>query len=777
MTTCACLLASGPPLRAETTALTPIAPLTVVAVTPLPGTPIDADKLPGEIDSLSISQLAIDRRTDSIANLVESRLASVSVNDEQGSPFQPDFTFRGFTASPISGVAEGLAVYQDGVRLNESFGDNVNWDLVPRFAVRAFTVQSNNPAFGLNALGGAVTMEMKDGLAWRGVDADLSGGSFGDLAGHVEVGRRLGNWGLYVAVGGQRDDGFRDHSPATLRQAYGDLGYERGAVTLHLSVSAARNDIDAVGPTPVELLAHDRKAAFTYPQSTHDQAELIQLRGGWRAGDRIGFTASAYYRRFEQRLVDGNTTDVAVCANDPSHLCLGGDGLFPGDALHDAHGAVVPAAVLPAGATPGETDVTHTRTDSVGGTVQAAVTAPIAGRANTLVMGVSIDHGLTRYAAHGELGALGADLSVAGVGVIIDQALSPTAAPPIEAPVDVTARNTYVGVYAIDVVDLTPNLSLTLSGRWNAAGVSLTDRTGGDLNADHGFTRFDPGVGLAWRMTSALTAYVGYSESNRAPTAGELACADPASPCLLDAFLVSDPPLKQVVSRNVEAGLRGRFTVPAAPGAAFTWKVAAYHTRSGNDILLVATDINGFGYFRNAGDTLRQGVDATLAYHAGPLDLHAGYTFLDATFRDAETLSSNSPAADGDGLIHVRKGDHLPLSPAHRLTISADYDVSGAWSLGADLRWQSGQFLVGDASNQEPKLPGYATVTLRAAYRLGPRVELFGEIENLLDQRFYTYGAFSALKGLPPNFHLTDPRTYSPAAGRAFTVGARVKLG
>jgi iron complex outermembrane receptor protein len=754
-------------------AQTVVEPVTVIANAPLAGAAVDADKVAGEVQTLSVDDLTHGRGPSVIAGLAAGQLASVSLNDEQGSAFRPDFTFRGFAASPISGVAEGLAVYQDGVRLNESFGDNVNWDLVPEFAVRDFTVQSNNPVFGLNALGGAVTIGMKDGLTWHGLAAELSGGSFGDVAGHVEVGRRFGDFGLYLAAGGLHDDGFRYHSPTTLRQAYGDLAYQHGKLTLHLSASAALNDIDAVGPTPVEMLRQDRKAVFTYPQSMRDEAEMVQLRGAYQATGALTIGANVYYRRFEQRLVDGNTTDVEACDNADDQFCLQGDGQFPGDALYDSHGNPVPASVLPDGATPGETDFTHTVTDSVGGTLQAALTAPLAGHANSLTMGVSVDHGQTRYTAFGELGALQDNLKVTGAGVIIDQGLSPTASPPIEQPVDVKARNTYVGVYAIDVFDITPKLSLTLSGRWNSATIALRDQTGGDLDADHGFSRFNPGVGLAYKIAAPITVYIGYSEANRAPTAGELSCADPASPCLLDAFLVSDPPLKQVVALTIEAGLRGRFHAAALPGR-FTWSIAGYRTRAQDDILLLATDINGFGYFQNAGATVRQGVDASLAYKDRRLTLTLGYSFLDATFRGAQTLSSNSPAADAAGLIFVRPGDHLPLSPAHRLTLSADYDLTPAWTVGADLRWQSGQFLVGDESNQEPKLPGFATLSLHTSYQVTPRLQLFGEVRNLADARDYTYGAFTGLDGLPPTLTLTNPRTYSPSEPRAFTVGARM---
>lgn len=753
---------------------TTVGAVTVIGVTPLPGTMIDADKAPGEVQTLSVRTLDQGRLALVLPDLISTQLANVSLNNEQGSQYQPDFVYRGFEASPISGVAEGVAVYQDGVRLNESFGDNVNWDLVPEFAVQDVTLQSNNPVFGLNTMGGAVTLAMKSGLSFSGADAELSGGSFGNLTGNGEWGARLGDFGLYVGIGGLHDDGFRYQSPTTLRQAYGDLAYQHGGLTLHLTLSGASNDVAAVGPTPVELLAQDPKAVFTYPQAIRNRMGLAQLRGTWKASDAVSLSADAYYRRFEQHLVDGNTTDVEACDNDPDQFCLGGDGLSPDDALHDDHGNTVPISVLPAGATPGETDFTHTRTHSFGGALQLSVSAPLAGHGNSLVLGASVDQGITDYTAYGELGSLLDSLQVVGSGVIIDQGLSPTAQPPIEAPVSVRARNTYSGVYGIDVLDLTPALSLTLSGRLNLADIQLRDRMGQALNGDHSFSRFNPGAGLTYRIVPAVTAYAGYSESNRAPTAGELSCADPAAPCLLDAFLVSDPPLKQVVSHNVEFGLRGRFA--AGRSGAVTWNLSAYRTDADNDILLLASDVNGFGFFQNAGQTRRQGIDVRAGYRDARWTVNASYSYLEATFRDAQVLSSNSPAADADGLIQVRPGDRMPLNPSSRLTLSVDYAVTRAWSLGADIRWQNGQYLAGDESNQEPKLPGFVTVNLRSAVQLGPHAELFAEVRNLLDRRYYTYGAFTDLDGLPPSLSLSDPRTYSPSPPRSFTVGARVRF-
>jgi iron complex outermembrane receptor protein len=745
--------------------------IVVTGISPLPGTAIDANKIAGEVETLSVPRLARDRPQDLLPSLAQSELSGIALNDEQASPFQPDFVYRGFEASPISGIAEGIAVYEDGVRLNESFGDTVNWDLIPQFAVERFTLQSNNPVFGLNAIGGAVTLAMKNGFLFDGAQAMLSGGSFGNLTGNAQYGERSGRMAFFVGVGGLHDDGFRYDSPTALRQAYADAAWRDGDLSLHLSASGALNNIGALGPTPVQLLARDQRAVFTSPQAMRNATELVALRGTWQASDVLVVSANTYFRHFDQSLIDGNTSDVTYCANDQAELCLEGEDLFPQDALFDSKGNPVSARVLPQGATPGETDLARTDTNGFGGTMGASLTAPFFAHANTLEFGISADRGLSSYSAHGELGALLPNLDVVGTGVVIDQALSPTAQPPLEAPVAVNAGNTYAGAYAIDVFDATPQLSFTLSGRLNLAEIDLSGLADGS-GGTHSFTRFNPGTGVAYRIYNGITAYAGWSQSNRAPTPAELSCSNPASPCLLDAFLVSDPDLKQVVSNNVEAGLRGGFTADFLPGR-FVWNAGAYRTDAANDIELLATPVNGFGYFANAGTTRHQGFDLHLGYHDTRLRFDASYSYLQAIFLDALTLASNSPAANAQGLIFVRPDDHLPLNPQHRLSLSADLSLTADWSAGADVRFVSSEFLAGDQSNQEQPLPAYATLDVHSSFRLNPHLELFGEIDNLTGARYYTYGAFTELGHLPPGLDLANPRSYSPAPGRLFYAGVR----
>ncbi len=746
----------------------------VVTASPLSGFTIDPDKVPGEVQTVSVSEQDIDRQADVLPNLLATQLPDVSLNNEQGSQFQPDFVYRGFEASPISGVAEGVAVYQNGVRLNEAFGDGVNWDLVPEFAVNSLTLESGNPVFGLNALGGAVSLDMKDGFSFQGAQAQVSGGSYGNIGSNAQYGAQWGNVGLYAGVSEMHDDGFRDQSPTQLQQAYADLGYEDAAPrNVHLSLGGALNTIDAVGPTPVQLLAQDPRSVFTYPQAISNEMELAQLPGSYILSDDWTASGSAYYRHFDQHLIDGNTTDVVACKNDPAQFCLEGHNKFPGDALYDEQGNPVPVSALPAGATPGETDHTMTDTQGFGAAFELSSKVLLFGHVNNFVAGASFDHGDTDYTAYGELGALLPNLRVAGAGIVIDQANNPTAKPPIEEPVSVNGTNAYTGIYALDAFDITPALTWTLSGRLNIADITLHDQIGTALEGHHDFTRFNPGTGLTYKLAPFATAYAGYSESNRAPTAGELSCANPKSPCLLDTFLVSDPSLKQVVSRNYEGGLRGKF--PGGDGT-FDWNLGVYRDEVADDILfaLHSTSTALASSRTPAPRAIRVWTPAsdtpTDRWHLG-----LAYSYLDATFRNALTLSSDSPAANGDGNIFVKPGDALPLMPRNRVTLTGEYLVTTAWRVGADLRVQSGSYLADDQSNQEPKLPGYTTVDLHSSYKITNGFELFGEVENLFD-RYYTYGTFTELDGLPPNFNLTNPRTYSPAIGRVFYGGVRVKF-
>jgi iron complex outermembrane receptor protein len=731
----------------------------VIGVSPILGTGIDRDKVPANTRSFSPSDLSLEG-TPALVGTLQQRVPSVNINDVQDSPFQPDVQYRGFDASPVAGTPQGLAVYQNGVRINEAFGDTVNWDLVPDFAINRVNLMSSNPAFGLNALGGALAVEMKNGFNFSGGQAELSGGSFDRIDGLVEYGARAGTLASYIGTRNVYDGGWRDHSPSSLHQIYADLGAEGERLGAHLSFTGASNLINAIGPTPVQLLAASRSAVFTTPQSTRNDLAFLTLSGSFKASDTLSIDGNTYYRHFRQRISNGNTTDAQPCTT-PGLLCFG-DGATP---LIDTAGTQVPDVLN--GQTPGEIDRTATDADGLGGSLQLTETAPLLGHGNHLVAGFSLDHGNVDFATQSELGIIERTLLVSGTGFIIDEPAGDL------APVSLTTTNSYYGLYLADTFDVTSRLAVTASGRYNLAFIRLDDHLGTSISGDHRFARFDPALGATYKLLPNLTAYAGYAEANRAPTPGELACADPARPCILDNFLVSDPDLKQVVARTYEAGLRGTLA-GFEERSRFTWNLGVFRTDDQDDILNVPSTISGFGFFRNVGNTRRQGIEAGINYRSDRWLAYLDYAFLDATFRSPITLSSpNNPFADANGNISVKPGDHIPSLPTHRVKLGADYGLTPHWRAGADLVVASGQFLRGDESNQNPKIPGYHVVNLRTSYTIGDHVELFGLIRNLLDERYDTFGTFFNT-GQIPFLALTDPRTESPGAPRGFFAGVRV---
>ena len=737
-----------------------LAPLQIIGVSPVMGSGIDRDKVPANVRSFSARDIqSVD--APSFIGLLDQRLGSISLNNEQGTPFQPDVEYRGFDASPIAGSPQGIAVYQNGVRINEAFGDTVNWDLVPDFAVNGVDLVSANPVFGLNALGGAISLQMKNGFNAQGFHAELTGGSFGRAESTAEYGVQIGHVAGYIGASGLFEEGFRDHSPVSIHQLYADLGAEKEGLSLHLSFAGADNLINAIGPTPVQLLDQNRSAVFTIPQSMANRLGFLTLTGSYEASDTLNLDSNLYYRRFNQHLTDGNTTSVAACALNPGELCIGDNPLLNGKGL-PVPNSFAPGTVL------GEIDRTVTTTDGFGGSLQATLTEPLFAHDNHFVAGASLDQGNTNYRATGELGTINSQLYVNGTGIIITDLAGDL------APANLDTANTYIGLYATDTFDITDRLSLTVSGRYNLAFITLTDLSGTGLSGDHRYDRFNPAAGLTYKLNANLTAYAGYSEANRIPTAGELACADPAHPCVLDAFLVSDPNLKQVVARTYEAGLRGNFTIPALAGNA-AWNLGVFRTDSQDDIINIASPlVAGLGYFQNAGTTRRQGIEAGIRFKSENWFLFADYALVDATFQSNLTIGSpNNPAADVNGNIEVRPGDHLPSIPEHRLKLGADYSLTKDWKIGTNVTLVSGQYYAGDQSNQNPPIPGYVVASLHSSYRLGEHFELFGHIDNVFDAKYSTFGVFTETGPVSPTLTITNPHSLSPAAPIAVFVGLK----
>lgn len=714
-------------------------PVIVIAPTPQPGVDVDIDKLPGATRTLDRASLAADGEVN-ITGAMNARLGSVSINDDLDDPFQPDILYRGFEASPVLGTPQGLAVYQNGSRVNEAFGAALNWDLIPDLAVDRLTIVSANPVFGLNALGGAVVIDMKNGFTFDGGEAELAGGAWGRRAASLQYGAKSGPLGVYVAAHGLDEDGWRAASADRVRQIYADLSYHGRKLTADLSISGADNLLSGESPTPVQELAVSRSSIFTGPQNNRDKLVFVTLNTNYRTSDEISVQANAYYRNFQQSVVNGDVTDFTACTSQAlaDKLCQA-DGSTP---VIGSNHAVLPDISDGAAVPIGQNDFESIHSVGVGGSLQVTDTAALLGHANHLSAGASLDDSATSFGSSTEVGPINRSLMVVATGLFVT---TPEGTPWTATPVSLHALTRYVGLYGADTLDLTGAVSVTVGGRYNDAEIDLADRRGEALSGRNHFGRFNPAVGLTIKIGRTLTAYADYAEGSRTPTAGEIECADPAAPCLLPSSLSSDPPtLRQVVSHTFELGLRGAI----GAGRRLTWSADVFRTDVDDDIYGAATSLST-GYFQNIGATRREGVELDLRYHRGALSAYADYSYVRATFESSFRLySSSNPFADANGDIEVRPGDILPGIPAERVKTGGDVQLTRTWSLGWEIVYESAQYFRGDEANLMRPLPGYTTLALHCRYRLSTRIELFAEAVNALNARYATFGVLGDPTGV-----------------------------
>ncbi len=758
-------------------------------------------KIPSTVESVTRADFEFDRATFNTVDTLARRVPALNLSDSQGNNNRIDINYRGFTASSVTGVPQGLAVYQNGVRINEAFGDVVNLDLIPQVAINRIDVVTGNPIFGLNALGGALNIQMKNGFTWQGTEVTAVGGSYGRVAGSLQHGQVIGPWSFYFAGEGLKDDGWRYKSPSEIGRVYGDLGYRTPDAEFHLIGQLARSFYGATAATPVDFTHINERAIFTSPQTITTELGTLQFTGRVDVSPTWDLAGNAYYRRFSQNYVDGNDGNFENCSASSSfrgRLCFEDDGFTraPGQSQLDFRnqflilGRGTPANGIPftANVPYGTIDVTKTEAEGYGGSLQAANRDRVFGLTNSFVVGGSIDVAHFGYKSSSTLGVINPnDLTVTTnpnnpfYGTIpgLGTPFLRTAGALGIAPSSVQGSNLYMGLYATDTIDVTDRLALTAGARLNFARISTEDLTGfsPDVNGTHYFTKINPLAGLTYRFTDSLSLYGGYSESNRAPTPLELACANPLQPCLLPNSLVADPPLKQVTGQTYEVGFRG--SLPNAyDGGLVSYKIGAFRTDLANDILQLATPGNAArGYFVNVPSTRRQGIEVGAEYVADWLLVYANYALVDATFQFTGTLSSpNNPLSD-DGAINVRPGNNVPLIPAHQFKAGFDVEVLPHWRVGLALQAFSSSYYRGDESNLNRKLPPYYVLNLTTSYRVNRNLELFGFVTNLTNNRYATFGTFAEPGQVAGNFVINDPRTTTLAQPLSVYGGIRYTFG
>jgi outer membrane receptor protein involved in Fe transport len=796
----------------------------VVAATPLAGSGLLLQEIAAPVQTATGQDLNNGGALD-LSDFLNRRLSGVNINENQENPFQPDLNYRGYTASPLLGTPEGISVYMDGVRQNQPFGDVVSWDLIPRIAISEVAlVPGSNPLFGLNSLGGAVSLETNDGRSKPGTSVDVYGGSFGRWAVEFEHGgssSRGLNW--YVAGNLLHEDGWRIKSPSDVRQMFSKLGWQSARTIINFSFAYADNYLTGNGLQEQRFLPRDYASGYTYGDTTSNRSPFFNLRVRRAISSALTFSGNAYFRYIRADSVNPNlntdSLDQSVyqpTAADQAALAAAGYTGFPTSGENASNTPFPYWRCIAQGLQFAEPIDTcngiiirsFTKQNNYGLSGQLTWFTSRGGHRNQLTAGSGWDRSSLTFQQASQFGYINPDYTTTPINSFEDGSTNSNGTP-LDTRVSLHGLPQTWSIFATDTLSVGNAWSFTVSGRYNRATIDNRDRLNpgggpGSLDGQYIFERFNPAVGVTFTPAHFINLYASYAESSRAPTSIELGCADPNNPCNLPNALAGDPPLKQVFTRTFEAGVRSG---DGGEGR-LSWSLGWFRATNYNDLLFVTSDVTGNGYFKNFGQTLRQGVEVHLSGRIDRFTLGGNYTFLKATYESFEAVdgssnSTNDSALGGspgmDGVIQIQPGDRIPLLPQHMFKAFADAQITRKLSADLDFIAVSSSYARGNENNQSQPdgiyylgpgtSPGYGVVNLGARYQLLKRVQIFVQINNLLGHHYYTaaqlgptgftnQGTFIA-QPLPPvdgNYPLVHATFYAPGAPFGVWGGMRFRF-
>jgi len=760
-------LTAMPVLAAEQQSPIELEAVEVVGVTPLQGSGVEKDKIPTNVQTVSSEQLD-KAQTISLADYINRYLGSVHVNEAQNNPLQPDIYYRGFVASPLMGMPQGLSTYVNGVRFNEPFGDSVNWDLIPQNAIDTMALfPGSNPVYGLNTLGGAISVKTKTGFSAPKHQFEAYGGSWDRHSEELTSGWNNGTWGYFLDIHHFKDAGWRNFSPSKADQALGTLSWRGDKGSLDLTLAANDNKMRGNGPAPVQLLEQDLKAVYTHPDQTITRMFFSELAGKYQLSDDIEVSGNAYFRQNRMKSFNGDDSDYEACEDGSGLLCEEGETT---PVLNTKLQAITARPQLEGGIN----NTSETNMRSRGGTLQTAFAQDLFKHQNNLIVGVNYDYNEVHYSADTELASLTNDRGTTSSGVYID-----------DFKVRLHTNTSTVGVFLTDSFSISDALTATIAGRYNYIHINMMDQYINDpaknLNGSHTYQRLNPSGGLTYKILDNLTVYGNYSESARVPSPMELSCADPEAPCKLPNAFLADPRLEQVVAKTYEGGLRGNLDKLLHKGD-LTWNLGYFHTTNSNDIIFNRNgDSISEGYFSNVGKTRRYGVEAGTTINYPHLfssiddwHLSTNYTYLNAQFLTGYKTQDPLDQANPAGKL-VEKGDRLPGTPEHMFKASLSVDLWRKLSLGFSGLYSGDRYLRGDEANNEAKLSGYWLFNATAEYKVTKNFAIFGKLDNIFDKRYGTFGVYgNATEVLGDQYN--NGRFVSPGSPRAGWIGIRLSI-
>ena len=542
----------------------------IISVTPVQGSGLNIDRVPGKVQSINRQQVG-KKKNFSITETLNREASGISLFNLNSSPMQNDINFRGYVGGPLLGTAQSIAVYQNGMRVNESFGEVVQWDLVPDFAINNMQIfAGGDPIFGQNAIGGAITMEMKNGFNFQGANLTTSGGNYGRTNEVLEYGDQYGDFGVYIGANFNYDNGYREHSESYLNTVFGDLRYRPDEDTeIFFNFGQAFTDLRGNGAVPLTLMdLEGRDAVYTYPDNTHNKNYYANFGGNQILSDRLSIQGNIYYRHMERRAYNGDEFEAGDCGAQFDFTVGNADNLLCSELevggaseefILDASGKTINYASLGLELEDDENEIesigainrSNTKQNQMGLNFQSTYDSNLYSKTNTLITGITYEYSHNSFGSSTELGILQTDRGVQGTGVLLSQDAEGENL--FITNIEATTHN--VALYGSNTIDVDEVTSLNISGRWNWASLKMDDQYGTALDGHHFFNRFNPGIGIT-RKYGNTSVYATYKESSRTPSVAELGCADPDQPCRLPNSFQADPPLDQVVNRNIEIGAR-----------------------------------------------------------------------------------------------------------------------------------------------------------------------------------------------------------------------------
>lgn len=568
------LAAQTPDSVRKDTSLVVLPPIEVVGSILAPTGPRVGSGVPARTTIITREQIEANEPR-LLTDLLTSQ-AGVSSYDDLGASYKLSLSSRGFYASPVVGLPQGISVFLDGVRQNEPDAAQVNFDLLPMEHVTRVELLSGTASLlGRNSLGGAVNLVTSNGGGPTRGEVELSGGNYKTFGSDASIAGSLGRgkWSYYAGSGYDREDGWRQHTGAKQYSGFFNFGRLSEQWGIRLQGYGARSRAEAAGSLPESVFR-------TRPDSNLSEGDFEDLNNlqlavsGYRRSEGRQFSFSTYVRRHHARRFNVNQ------AADPDNLGL-------------------------------------SRNRIIGGTA---------------------DYRWERPLGNGQIGfRLGAEGSSARTEVELFADSTKFTGPTVRTTF-VRAPTWDVAGYALG--DLTTGrITFSAGARYDYVRIPFHNQLDPTRDTSSTYKRLSPKGGVSIDAGQGLTLYGSVGAAFRAPAVIELACADEADPCPLPFALGDDPPIDAVKATTFEVGGQLIVGSAILSGSAYRTDVRDDIILSASDSAPAGSTIDGFfsnlDKTRREGVEL-----SVQLFVNGGHSLYANYAYTKATYQSVADIFS-----------------------------------------------------------------------------------------------------------------------------------------